>query len=283
MAPEHLGAQRGPRRAPTPSERAAAAGIDLVVAAVIGPGSTVVRAPVREPVAGRARRDEGGDCAARVGHAAGRPSTSVGGVLDVDTPHGPARAHLDAGDEPRRRARARPRRRGRRRRRATSSRRRRPPLARGSASRSSSSPIAWRGGARPRRRPSSTRPGSRSSSTCAAGRSRGLPLVAGGRSSGARVACRTAAQTGAVGVLCLAFPVHPPRPPGEDAPARARRRRRPDARGPGRRATRSGCRRAGREREVVTVPRQPQPAPATSRRCARRSGASWARSSACAH
>ncbi len=37
-----------------------------------------------------------------------------------------------------------------------------------------------------------------------------LPLVAGGRSSGARVACRTAAQTAAVGVLCLAFPVHPP-------------------------------------------------------------------------
>lgn len=39
---------------------------------------------------------------------------------------------------------------------------------------------------------------------------RGLPLVAGGRSSGARVACRTAAQTHAVGVLCLAFPLHPP-------------------------------------------------------------------------
>ena len=38
----------------------------------------------------------------------------------------------------------------------------------------------------------------------------GLPHVAGGRSSGARVACRTAAATGAAGVLCLAFPVHPP-------------------------------------------------------------------------
>jgi uncharacterized protein len=38
----------------------------------------------------------------------------------------------------------------------------------------------------------------------------GLPLVTGGRSAGARVACRTAAETGAVGVLCLAFPVHPP-------------------------------------------------------------------------
>src|SRR6266498_5087640 len=38
----------------------------------------------------------------------------------------------------------------------------------------------------------------------------GLPLVTGGRSAGARVACRTAAATGASGVLCLAFPVHPP-------------------------------------------------------------------------
>ena len=37
-----------------------------------------------------------------------------------------------------------------------------------------------------------------------------LPLVVGGRSAGARVACRTAAATGAVGVLCLAFPLHPP-------------------------------------------------------------------------
>jgi uncharacterized protein len=43
-----------------------------------------------------------------------------------------------------------------------------------------------------------------------AGELRGLPLVTGGRSSGARVACRTAGATGAVGVLCLAFPLHPP-------------------------------------------------------------------------
>ena len=35
-------------------------------------------------------------------------------------------------------------------------------------------------------------------------------IVAGGRSAGARVACRTAADVGAVAVLCLAFPVHPP-------------------------------------------------------------------------
>jgi predicted alpha/beta-hydrolase family hydrolase len=38
----------------------------------------------------------------------------------------------------------------------------------------------------------------------------GLPLIAGGRSAGARVACRTADAAGATAVLCLAFPVHPP-------------------------------------------------------------------------
>jgi predicted alpha/beta-hydrolase family hydrolase len=35
-------------------------------------------------------------------------------------------------------------------------------------------------------------------------------LIVGGRSSGARVACRTAADVGAHAVLCLAFPLHPP-------------------------------------------------------------------------
>jgi predicted alpha/beta-hydrolase family hydrolase len=38
----------------------------------------------------------------------------------------------------------------------------------------------------------------------------GLPLVIGGRSSGARVACRTAAAIEAIAVICLAFPLHPP-------------------------------------------------------------------------
>ena len=51
-----------------------------------------------------------------------------------------------------------------------------------------------------------------------AGELRGLPLIVGGRSSGARVACRTAEATGAVGVLCLAFPLQPPRR-SEAAPA----------------------------------------------------------------
>jgi uncharacterized protein len=41
----------------------------------------------------------------------------------------------------------------------------------------------------------------------------GLPLVQGGRSNGARVACRTAAAAGAKGVVALAFPLHPPGQP----------------------------------------------------------------------
>ncbi|MEV6597060.1 alpha/beta family hydrolase [Actinoplanes sp. NPDC051346] len=40
-----------------------------------------------------------------------------------------------------------------------------------------------------------------------------LPLIVGGRSSGARVACRTARALGAAGVLALAFPLHPPGKP----------------------------------------------------------------------
>ncbi|AEN12282.1 MULTISPECIES: alpha/beta family hydrolase [unclassified Streptomyces] len=41
-------------------------------------------------------------------------------------------------------------------------------------------------------------------------RAPGLPVVAGGRSAGARVACRTAAGLGAHAVLALSFPLHPP-------------------------------------------------------------------------
>jgi predicted alpha/beta-hydrolase family hydrolase len=41
----------------------------------------------------------------------------------------------------------------------------------------------------------------------------GPPLVLGGRSAGARVACRTAAALAASGVLCRAFPLHPPGKP----------------------------------------------------------------------
>ncbi|MGA7689602.1 MAG: alpha/beta family hydrolase, partial [Jiangellales bacterium] len=42
---------------------------------------------------------------------------------------------------------------------------------------------------------------------------RDLPLLVGGRSAGARVACRTALATGAAGVVALAFPLHPPGKP----------------------------------------------------------------------
>ena len=62
----------------------------------------------------------------------------------------------------------------------------------------------------------------------------GVPLVQGGRSNGARVACRTAAAVGARAVIALAFPLHPP---GRAAPPRrsARGHRDPD---PGRRTPR---------------------------------------------
>ena len=49
----------------------------------------------------------------------------------------------------------------------------------------------------------------------------GLPLVVGGRSLGARVACRTSGELGAAAVLCLAFPLRPPqRRSGKPAPSR---------------------------------------------------------------
>jgi len=41
------------------------------------------------------------------------------------------------------------------------------------------------------------------------------PLVQCGRSNGARVACRTARQVGAAGVIALAFPLHPPGQPAK--------------------------------------------------------------------
>jgi len=46
----------------------------------------------------------------------------------------------------------------------------------------------------------------------------GAPLIQGGRSNGARVACRTAGAVGALGVIALAFPL---RPPGAAARSRA--------------------------------------------------------------
>src|SRR3954447_9446485 len=44
----------------------------------------------------------------------------------------------------------------------------------------------------------------------------GLRMITGGRSAGARVACRTAEATDATAVLCLAFPLQPPARAGKD-------------------------------------------------------------------
>jgi uncharacterized protein len=50
----------------------------------------------------------------------------------------------------------------------------------------------------------------------------GVPLVQGGRSNGARVACRTAAAVGARAVIALAFPLRPPGPAGQSRVAELR-------------------------------------------------------------
>jgi uncharacterized protein len=50
----------------------------------------------------------------------------------------------------------------------------------------------------------------------------GLPLVQGGRSNGARVACRTARAAGARAVVALAFPLHPPGRPERSRAAELR-------------------------------------------------------------
>jgi predicted alpha/beta-hydrolase family hydrolase len=53
-------------------------------------------------------------------------------------------------------------------------------------------------------------------------RGRPLPLIQCGRSNGARVACRTAGETGAAGVAALAFPLHPPGQPEKTRDAELR-------------------------------------------------------------
>ena len=90
-----------------------------------------------------------------------------------------------------------------------------------------------------------------------AGELRGLPLVVGGRSLGARVACRTAHATGAIAVLCLAFPLQPPRRSG-GAPTQSRLSELDEVTVPtlvvqGQR-DRFGIPPAGRRRTVVQVP-----------------------------
>jgi uncharacterized protein len=44
----------------------------------------------------------------------------------------------------------------------------------------------------------------------------GLPVIVGGRSVGARVACRCLPETGGLAVLCLAFPLQPPARKGKE-------------------------------------------------------------------
>ncbi len=56
-----------------------------------------------------------------------------------------------------------------------------------------------------------------------AGLAPGLPLIQGGRSNGARVACRTSAEVGARAVIALAFPLQPPGLPARAGPPNCRR------------------------------------------------------------
>jgi predicted alpha/beta-hydrolase family hydrolase len=49
----------------------------------------------------------------------------------------------------------------------------------------------------------------------------GLKVIQGGRSNGARLACRTAQAAGAAGVIALAFPLHPPGRAGDPGKSRA--------------------------------------------------------------
>lgn len=58
--------------------------------------------------------------------------------------------------------------------------------------------------------------------TAPAGGGAGLPLIQGGRSNGARVACRTARAAGARAVVALAFPLHPPGRPERSRAAELR-------------------------------------------------------------
>jgi predicted alpha/beta-hydrolase family hydrolase len=79
-----------------------------------------------------------------------------------------------------------------------------------------------------------------------------LPLIVGGRSLGARVACRTVEAVGAAGVLCLAFPLHPPGKPEQTRLAELEAVRVPTLVVQGERDP-FGIPPAGPTREVVTV------------------------------
>ncbi len=80
-----------------------------------------------------------------------------------------------------------------------------------------------------------------------------LPLITGGRSAGARVACRTVDETNARGVLCLAFPLHPPGRPDKSRLPELEAVRIPVLIVQGR-SDPFGMPPAGPDREIVTVP-----------------------------
>jgi hypothetical protein len=82
---------------------------------------------------------------------------------------------------------------------------------------------------------------------------RALPLVVGGRSNGARVACRTAAASGAVAVVALAFPLHPPGRPEKSRLAELDAAGRPTLVVQGERDP-FGLPPAGAGRQVVVIP-----------------------------
>jgi predicted alpha/beta-hydrolase family hydrolase len=136
--------------------------------------------------------------------------------LEIDTPHGPARVHLDPADEPRAAL----------------------ILGHGAGGGVSAPDLVAVAAAAPaegvtvalveqpylvagRRSPAPARQLEAAWTAVveqlAGGELQGLPLIAGGRSLGARVACRTAEACNAVAVLCLAFPLQPPARRGKPA------------------------------------------------------------------
>jgi uncharacterized protein len=131
-------------------------------------------------------------------------------VLELDTPHGPARAHLHSADEPRAAL----------------------VLGHGAAGGVEApdivaaaeaahsqrisvalieQPYRVAGRRSPPRAPQLDADWIAVVERLRAGELAGLALIVGGRSMGARIACRTAEATGAAAVLCLAFPLEPPR------------------------------------------------------------------------
>ena len=140
-------------------------------------------------------------------------------VLELDTPHGPARAHLHSADEPRAAL----------------------VLGHGAAGGVEApdlvaateaaltegvtvalieQPYRVAGRRSPARAPQLDAAWVAVIEQLREGELAGLPLIVGGRSMGARVACRTVEETGAVGVLCLAFPLEPPARAGKPPQSR---------------------------------------------------------------